>query len=195
MLSRDEIRRDQITLGILAGGRARRLGGVDKAFALFKGEPLLSRTLAALGSDYAQVMVSYNGSDPRMHEYPIRVVSDRRADFPGPLAGIERLLLATESEWLLTVPVDLRDVPAGLVESLCSELTVDAAANGVAVRDGDGLQPLLALWRVSAARAVASAALDAGDGAVHRLLQALQIRIHDISPRRLGNLNTPADFE
>jgi molybdopterin-guanine dinucleotide biosynthesis protein A len=189
------ITRDRITLGILAGGQARRLGGADKAFVPLEGQALLSRTLAALGTGYADVLVSYNGSDFRVREYPVAVVPDLRADFPGPMAGIESLLQATGSEWLLTVPVDLRDVPLGVAESLCNELASDPTANGVNILDADGLQPLLALWRVSAAREAATAALDAGEGAVHRLQRSLQFRSHDISPCRLGNLNTPDDFE
>ena len=40
--------RDQVTLGILAGGQARRMGGVDKALLTYHGTSLLSRTLTAL---------------------------------------------------------------------------------------------------------------------------------------------------
>ena len=187
--------REQITLGVLAGGQAQRLGGTDKAFVEFKGQPLLTRTLAAMGGGFAQVLASYNGDDPRIKEFELQDLPDLRPDFQGPMAGIEALLKATTSDWLLTVPVDLRDIPEGLVESLCREAQKDPAVNGVVIRDQEGLQPLLALWRVATARQAIVAALDSGDGAVHRLLQTERFQILDISPRRLGNLNTPADFE
>jgi molybdopterin-guanine dinucleotide biosynthesis protein A len=185
--------RANVTLGILAGGQARRLGGVDKALVQLNGDSLLSRTLAAFGTGYAGILVSYNSSDPRVGELGAQVVPDLRRGFPGPLAGLEALLHAADSEWLLTVPVDLRDIPADLAETLSR--SIDRQGQGVALRDADGLQPLIALWPVRAGRSAATAALDAGERAVHAVIQAMQFQIHDISPWRLGNLNTPADFE
>lgn len=186
--------RSRITLGILAGGQALRLGGADKALVEFEGQTLLSRMLVAMGADFAETLVSYNGSDPRIGESGARAVPDLRAHFPGPLAGLEALLQAANSDWLLSLPVDLRYVPTDLAETLCRELEAHGA-KGVVVRDADGLQPLIALWPVREGRLAASAALNAGERAVHSVLHLMQFRIHDISPRRLGNLNTPSDFE
>ena len=187
--------RDQLTLGILAGGQARRLGGVDKAFAQFQGQALLTRALAALGTGYAQTLISYNGNDERIARFGGAAVPDLRGHFPGPLAGLESLLRVASSEWLLTIPVDLRDIPGDLPEILCGELGSNPVGEGVAIGDADGLQPLVALWRVSTSRSATTAALDAGERAAHRLVHSMQFRIRDISPWRLGNLNLPADFE
>ena len=184
--------RGPIALGILAGGRGRRLGGADKALLQIHGVALLSRTLAVMAGHYAQTLLSYNGDPAGIDHCGARVVADLRAGFPGPLAGLEALLQATDSRWLLTVPVDLRDTPAGLAEALCSRAAGNA---GLVVRDADGLQPLVALWPVAATRAALRQALDSGQNAAHLLVARLQMQIHDISPWRLGNLNTPSDFE
>ena len=108
---------------------------------------------------------------------------------------MESLLAATRSEWLLTVPVDLRELPPGLPELLFKAAETPGQGKGVAVFDADGLQPLLALWPVRSARRAAAAALDAGELAAHRLIESEQFRILDISPWRLGNLNSPSDLE
>lgn len=187
-------KRQRITLGILAGGQARRLGGADKAVAQFLGQPLLARTLAALGDKYGQVLVSYNGSDAEVLNGSAKVVRDLRSGFPGPLAGIESLLAASTGEWLLTVPVDLLDIPQDLLETLCAAIENDDSDVGAALRDADGSQPLVALWPVGIARYAVATALDAGFGAVHGVQQQLGFRERDISPQRLGNLNSPADF-
>ncbi len=185
------IGRDQITLGILAGGQARRLGGVDKAFAEYRGQSLLARTLGAMGEGYSEILLSHPGNEPRLARMPLRVVPDRRTDFPGPLAGIEALLYATCSPWLLTLPVDVRDIPLDLCQALCEA----AAGSGVVIQDAQGLQPIIGLWQVAAVRPVVTAALNSSQLAAHRLVSALGLKVHDISPLRLGNLNTPADFE
>lgn len=181
--------RGQVCLGILAGGRGTRLGGADKAFVEFDGRSLLARTIAAMGIGYARTLVSYNGRDPRAASFGDAVLPDVRTGFPGPLAGLESLLANTPEPWLLTTPVDLRHLPADLAERML------AVGKGVVVRDADGLQPLVALWPVAEAQAVVARALAAGEFAVHPLATQLRLAVLDISPGRLGNLNTPADFE
>lgn len=192
--------RGQVSLGILAGGQGRRLAGADKAFVEFLGKSLISRTRSSLGEGFAQVLVSYNGYDQRIFDEEARVVPDLRAGYPGPLAGLESLLQAAGSEWLLTVPVDLRDIPPDLPETMSQAIDASGAGEarprrGLAVTDADGLQPLVALWPVRESMAATKLALDAGNHAAHQLLHAMQFSICDISPWRLGNLNAPPDFE
>jgi molybdopterin-guanine dinucleotide biosynthesis protein A len=182
--------RGDVALGILAGGQALRLGGVDKALVEHRGGALLARTLAAMGTGYAQCLLSYNREPSDALRATLNVVPDLRPGFPGPLAGIEALLAACEQAWLLTLPVDLREIPVDVFEALG---TIHGS-DGARARDADGAQPLVALWRVRTARVAVAAALDAGDAAVHRVQDALGFEARDFSPRRFGNLNTPADF-
>lgn len=182
--------RDQISLGILAGGRGLRLGGADKASARLRGVDLLTRTLAATGSGFLETLLSYNGSDLRAARAGLSWVPDLRAGYPGPLAGLESLLAMARGSWLVTVPVDLRDVSQDVVQRLC-----DSPGGRAVIRDIDGLQPLVSIWPVAEARRVVTMALDAGERAVHPMLSRLDMAEVDISPARLGNLNTPQDFE
>lgn len=183
------IPRDRITLGILAGGQGRRLGGVDKAFASYRGRPLIERCLQACGDGFAERLVSHPG-DVRFGSPQIRAIPDFRSGRLGPLSGLESLLRACRSDWLLSLPVDLRAIPDGFVDTLCRQ----ANDQGTVVRDADGLQPLCGLWRVTQALPVISARLDRGALAAQGLLDDLILPVHDISPLRLGNLNTPDDF-
>lgn len=183
--------RDRVSLGILAGGRGARLGGVDKAFLHFRGEPLLDRALAAAGVGFGQRLVSHN--DPRhparkaWQDRGIVFVVDRVAAGEGPLSGLHALLYAAHGEWLLSLPVDLRQVPGGTITSML-------ATEGAVVCDADGLQPLVALWPRRQALAAAEDALAAGERAVQCLARALQLPVLALD-ERLGNLNTPADFD
>lgn len=186
--------RGRISLGILAGGRASRLGGADKAFAVLQGVPLLARTLTVLGPGFAETLVSYNGPKARLEPWAAVAVSDRRDGFPGPLAGLEALLLTANCDWLLSLPVDLRDIPAGLPESMLRALSA-GSGSGVVLTDADGLQPLVALWPVRRSLVAVREALDAHALAVHPLVKSLAFGTVDISPLQLGNLNLPSDFE
>jgi molybdopterin-guanine dinucleotide biosynthesis protein A len=186
------VSRARITLGILAGGQALRLDGADKALRHYQGRPLAQRCLDALGDGFADRLASYNGSAAAELPAALRVVPDLRKGYPGPLGGIEALLAATTSEWLLTVPVDLVEIPVDLDQRLRACV---ADGHGVAARDAEGSQPLVALWPVASSRAAVTAALDAGERTVHRVQHALGFASCDLSPLRLGNLNTPGDFD
>lgn len=182
--------RNQISLGILAGGQGLRLGGADKATACLHGVDLLSRTLAAAGPGFLETLLSYNGSDSRAARPGLAWVPDIRPGHPGPLAGLESLLARARAPWLLTLPVDLRDANPGVLQRLC-----DSPGGRAFIHDADGPQPLVAIWPVADTLRVVSSALNAGNKAVHPMLKQLDMAELDISPARLGNLNTPQDFE
>jgi len=185
------ISRDTVTLGILAGGQARRLGGVDKAFAEFRRQALVERCLQAAGNGYAARLISHPANDVRFSTQDLRPVPDLRPGQPGPLAGLEALLAACDTEWLLSLPVDARDLPAVVFDTLLRELDNGA---GRVLRDGDGLQPLFALWRVEPARLAVAARLDAGQHDAQGLVAFLGLAVCELSPLRVGNLNSPEDF-
>ena len=183
----------RVSLGVLAGGRGSRLGGADKAFLEYRGYSLLTRTLHAFPETFSERLLSYNREPGAVvSALGLRIVPDLRPDQPGPLAALEALFWACRTPWLLTVPVDIRDWPPKLSTEL-RELT-EEGRDGCVLVDADGLQPLVGLWNVSLLRGSASAALDAGELAVHRWLASNTLPVHDISPFCLGNLNSPADF-
>ncbi len=94
------------------------------------------------------------------------------------------------TQWLLTLPVDVMAVNEPLLRTLAAEAT----GNGAFATDDDGLQPLVALWRVEALREAISAVVVSHDFAIHALQQRLKMtRVHLVGVR-FGNLNTPADL-
>lgn len=178
-----------ISFGVLAGGQGSRLGGADKAQRLFQGERLLDRIARAWPQPFRERLLSYNlPAGPDVGGW--RCVPDLRDGHPGPMAGIQALLRACSSQWLLTVPVDCRDLPADLPAALCATKPAIACI----VSDADGMQPLLGLWNVARMRPAIDDALAADDRAMHALCRRLGVAVLDITPHRLGNLNTPQDF-
>jgi len=105
----------QIAGLVLAGGQARRMGGVDKALLPFGERTMLAAVIAAL--DLPVVAISANGDPARFAAYECPVLSDGEFQDQGPLAGILAGL-----EWaaglgmtaLLTAPCDTPCLPQGL---------------------------------------------------------------------------------
>lgn len=180
--------RDDTTLGIVAGGHATRLGGIDKAWLERDGVPQVLRIARRFAPRLAGVIVSANRDAARYSAHGLRVAADRRPGI-GPLAGLDALAAACTTSWLLTLPVDLVDANDCLVDSLFA-----AGAQGAFVEDDDGLQPLVALWPVHRVQAVLPQALDEGDHAVQSLQRRMGMMRVRLAGVRLGNLNRPEDL-
>ncbi len=176
-------------MGILAGGRASRLGGRDKAWLQRAGIPQVIRLSRRFEPECGAVLVSANANLERYAEQGLTVVADQVPGI-GPIAGLQALAGASTTPWLLTLPVDV----IGTNECLLRTLAMAGDAGAVA-EDDDGLQPLVALYRVESLRRAIEAALAAGEHAI----QAMQLRLDLPRVRfgglRFGNLNTPADLQ
>lgn len=180
-------RLDDVTLGILAGGEARRFGGRDKAWIELAGEPLVLRLARRLGPQVAGVLVSANRHHERYRRHGLAAVADQGGP-QGPLGGIAALLAHCRTPWLATVPVDAHVLAPATLRALR-----EAAAHGmgaVAV-EPEGLQPMLALYRVEPMRARVRAALEAGRLAVREVQHEAGFAVVSLDAC-IGNLNTPA---
>jgi molybdopterin-guanine dinucleotide biosynthesis protein A len=180
----------QITLGILAGGRATRLGGMDKAWIERDGLPQVLRWQRRFGRETGAMLVSANRNLMRYEAAGLHAVADRIAGDLGPIAGLEALLGNCRTPWLLTIPVDLVGVNDCLLPSLCS----GRGESGAFAHDDDGLQPLVALWRVDAALMAVSGAIQRNETAIHALQAQLGMAGVRFEGVRFGNLNTPEDL-
>lgn len=180
--------RSQVTLGILAGGQASRLGGRDKAWLQRGGIAQVVRLAAHFNGGCGAVLVSANSNPERYTEHGLSVLSDRVSGI-GPLAGLQALSVACMTPWLLTVPVDVIGTNECLLRTLAN-----AGEAGAVAQDDDGLQPLVALYRVELLRAAIGAAVAAGEHAVQAMQARLGMPWVRFAGLRFGNLNTPEDL-
>lgn len=187
---RPPIAPDQITLGLLAGGRASRLGGVDKAWLERAGVAQVERWHRHFYGETARIIVSANRDLPRYADHGLRAVPDRVPGDFGPVAGLDALAAACTGPWLLTLPVDL----VGVNECLLQTLVAERDEHGAFAIDDDGVQPLVALWRVSALREACAHAIAHQTHAVQRLSCRTAMAAVRFDGVRFGNLNTPDDL-
>jgi len=182
------VARGEVTLGILAGGRGSRLDGRDKAWLMRDGVPQVLRIARRLDGECAAVLVSANRDLPRHAAHGLCAVGDRIVDI-GPLGGIDALAAVCQTPWMLTIPVDIVDTNDCLLRTL-----VQAGGDGAVAEDDDGVQPLVALYRVEPLRVVVAEAIRAGAFSVQALQAHLQLARVRFSGLRFGNLNTPDDL-
>ena len=178
-----------LTLGILAGGRASRLGGRDKAWLVRDGRTQLERLCAAHAGAAAEVLVSANGDPSRHASIGLRALADRVPGI-GPMGGLDALAAACNTPWLITVPVDAIALPHDLVPRLAATGTPGAVAE-----DADGLQPLVALYPVAPLRGALARAIASGEFSVRALQAGMALPVVAMRELRFGNLNTPEDLQ
>jgi molybdopterin-guanine dinucleotide biosynthesis protein A len=183
---------EKLTGIVLAGGLARRLGGVDKALEVFEGRPLLRRVLERLAPQVDEVLISANRNIEVYESYGLRVVQDEYAGFAGPLAGLHAGLRAASHPLLLSVPCDAPDIAPDLAARLRAAL----GANDAAVASAGGrMQPVFALLRRGVLPGL-EAYLSGGGHKAEAWLRSLAHVEVDFGEASAAfrNLNTPEDF-
>ena len=194
LLVLDEQDKALITGLLLAGGRARRMGGEDKGLLPLAGQPLAAWALKNLSAQVDHLLISANRNHERYREFGAEVVSDTLGDFSGPLAGFAAGLAQIQTPWLVTVPCDSPLVVPDYVSRLWAAIE-PGGIDAVVAHDGNRLQPVFSLLRRGVLGDL-EAFLDLGERKIDLWLERLSWRIVDFSdaPDMFLNVNTPEDL-
>jgi molybdenum cofactor guanylyltransferase len=179
---------------ILAGGRGTRLGGKDKGWVMWNGLPLVEHALATLAkqvSPPARILISANRNVDAYQQTGHVVVTDERADFQGPMVGIEAGLMRCKKNNLLVIPCDAPLLPEDLLEKLQQALTDQPEAVAAYAETSEAAQPLCCLLKPSVAGSL-SKQLDAGHGETLAWLESIQaIPVRFEQAASFTHFNTP----
>jgi molybdopterin-guanine dinucleotide biosynthesis protein A len=141
---------EHITGLILAGGRASRMGGVDKGLQNHRGLPLALHALLRLQPQVGEVIINANRNLGAYESFGVPVWPDVLADFAGPLAGFMAGMEHATTPWLVSVPCDSPGFPDDLVARL-AQAASDADAQiamPVTVEEGERrTQPVFCLMQ------------------------------------------------
>ncbi len=135
---------EDVTGVVLAGGRATRMGGVDKGLVPVNGKPMIEWVIELLRPQVAELLVNANRNLDRYRQFGCPVVDDGDREFRGPLAGIASGMRAAATPYVAFVPCDSPLICSELVPRLQAALSKEDARIAVA-HDGERLQPVFAL--------------------------------------------------
>ena len=183
---------------VLAGGRSSRFGR-DKLAEPIDGEPVLSRTIAAVLGVATDIVV-VTGPDATV-EVPsgVRIARDPSA-YGGPLVGILAGLAVARHEAVLVVGGDMPWLRPDVLALMLDALVPGKGA--VALEDEGRLQQLPIALRRDAGLEAARGLLDAGERRLGALLEALSVatiaegawRALDPDAATLRDVDTPGDL-
>lgn len=160
---------------ILAGGRATRMGGVDKGLQMFRGRTLVQTALDRLhrqvGGAPGKIAINANRNHAHYESLGVPVWSDSVPDYAGPLAGFLAAMQHCRGryDYVLSVPCDSPLFPLDLLPRLASALLQNQADIAMAMapeRQEDGTtllrpQPVFCLMRTGLADSL-QAFMDSG---------------------------------
>jgi molybdopterin-guanine dinucleotide biosynthesis protein A len=185
------VTRADITGVILAGGRGRRMGGVDKGLQDLQGRPMVQWVLERISPQVDNVLINANRNLARYAAFGCPVLPDTIPDFAGPLAGLHAALAQATTPLILTVPCDSPFLPVDLVPRLHAALMADQAELAVA-RAGGTVHRAFCLARRELLPKL-DAFLAAGErkvGLWHASLNVVEVDFDD-EAEAFDNINTP----
>jgi molybdopterin-guanine dinucleotide biosynthesis protein A len=176
---------------ILAGGRATRMGGIDKGLVDVAGRPMVEHIIERLRPQTRALIINANRSHERYAAYGLPVVGDDFGDFAGPLAGMAAGLAKAPTPWAVTVPCDSPLLPPDLVARLWTALQREGAELAVAWAE-ERMQPVFALLPQALLPSLRGF-LAGGDRKIDRWYARHRIALADFSdsPDTFLNINTP----
>ncbi len=194
----------QAPLGvILAGGRARRMGGSDKALLKLGDQTLLSQVVTRLNPQVSEIILNANGDPSRFSDFGLPVVADNMAGFFGPLAGVLAGMdwaAQHQQEYIVTVAADTPFFPTDLVAELRRSLSTGKNQIALAATPdperGMMRHPTFGLWPVALREDLRAALI----GGIRKVVQwadphgvaQVPFPVRGLDP--FFNVNTPADL-
>lgn len=179
---------------ILAGGRATRMGGIDKGLVPFNQKPLIAHVIARLAPQADEIFINANRETDAYKAFGYPVLPDELAGFAGPLAGMQLGLKHAQNDYLLTVPCDTPLLPLDLAKQLETALIQHNADIAVATSDGN-THPVFCLCKRSVLASL-NDFLQQGGRKVsdwQKSLKYVNVDFSD-SDEAFTNLNTPEDI-
>ena len=138
----------QITCITLAGGRATRMGGVDKGLILLQNKPLIQHAISRLLPQVDEIFINANREISQYETFGLKVLQDENPEFLGPLAGMLLGLRHAKHDLVLSVPCDSPLLPLDLALRIYNGMLENHADIAVASSDGNA-HPVFCLMKKS----------------------------------------------
>ena len=140
---------------LLAGGRAKRMGGGDKGLRALGGRPIMDYIVERARPQVAALLINANGDPERFSGYGLPVIPDVIEDFAGPLAGVLTGMewaaaTAPQCPWVATFACDAPFAPTDLVARFLAAVE-DEGADMACAKSRGRAHPVFGLWPVALA--------------------------------------------
>jgi molybdenum cofactor guanylyltransferase len=189
---------------ILAGGRGKRFGGIDKSFLVLAGRPLIVHVVGRIDGQVSRLVVNTNSTDVRYRELGAALCPDAPISKPatGPLVGLASVFAEIAagggaSSYVLSVSVDTPFLPFDLTARLSDALRETGTRVAFAASGGRD-HPTVALWDRGAGNDLRGLFDEQPEISLRRVmtrLGAVRVAYPDVPIDPFFNVNTVADLQ
>ena len=193
-----QVNLDDCTAAIIAGGKAKRMGGIPKGLIEVGGEPILAHLKKLLATLFPRTILICNDPAPyvsfALETHP-DVIPNKGA--PG---GVHSALAHASSDWVFAVGCDMPHIYPAAIQWIAAHRA--HFWDAVVVAHKARIESLHSFYRTTGFPAF-DAALRAGDPNFRDILKNLRTKtLHEkellaahMPLRTFWNINTPADLE
>lgn len=188
---------NRISAAILAGGEAKRLGGVTKSRMMVQGEYIISRMIRVLEDIFEEIIIITNSAEEFREFKNCRTAGDiflKR----GPLGGIHAALHNSIKNDVFVFAGDMPFLSRRIIGDQIEQY-FESRSEALVPVIGNNIEPLHALYNITMLGTLTSYLRDATDYSVRDFLEKLNVnymQIKDDEESRLAftNINTPGDL-
>lgn len=194
--------RPSMTAIVLAGGKATRMGGRNKAFLKVDGKPIIENLLDKFKGLFDDILIVANDPAP-FNQLPIskgqntKIVSDIIPE-KGPLGGIYTGLVTSRAKFNFVIACDMPFIDIGLIRYMYEK---SDGYDVVVPKVGDRYEPLFAIYSKRCAEHI-KRLIDEGALKVRAFFPKVKVReilreeiVRFITPEKIfTNLNRPEDI-
>ena len=136
-----KLQKNEVSIGILSGGKSSRMGGNDKGLMDFYGKSVLSRIINLASKFSSDIFIIANSNLDKYRQIHPYVYTDILEGFQGPLSGIYTAMSKCKNKNLIILPSDGPFIQEDFFESL---ITFESSKLIQVIKTGERLQPVYA---------------------------------------------------
>ncbi len=183
----------KVTGIILAGGKARRMGGQDKGLIHLAQKPMIEYVLNAIQPQVDDIIINANRNQAIYKAYGFPVVADQIEGYCGPLAGMASGLQAANTPFVVTVPCDSPLIPDDLVQKLYSTMQ-DEDAEICTAHSSGRMQPVFTIMKTEVLPSMLEF-LNNGERKIDKWFEKHHLAIADFSDQAETFININSEEE
>lgn len=185
-----------ITLAVMAGGKAQRMGGTNKALLQLHGKTFIEHIIGNLSGLFGETIVISNTPadfEALAHSvYPDIILNS------GPLGGIHAALSSCKGSSIFAVSCDMPFASAHMAKSLCGEFTSNPP-DILVPKINDKIEPLFAIYSTNIKPLIEQSLQGDGPKSIRSIFSQCNTRYFSFSStpdvlQSLSNINTPDDL-
>ena len=188
------IKKEDLTIIILAGGKSERMDGADKGLMMINNSHIIKK-LHGLAENYSnEVYVNANRNIEIYRDMGLKVWEDNISGYQGPLAGMYTCLTNSHTKYLLTLPCDgplVNDVYFERMLASIRESKIELRC----AHNGDRIQPVYSLISKDLLESLKDF-IDSGQRKIDKWFELCNLELVDFSDKKnlFININRRSDL-